>query len=847
MTARTVCAWLALVLASGTAAAVGVASPSPPHAFPPAGEGHLAPALPAELDLYLDVVVNGVDTRLIAHVRQTRVGPTAGHLLIEPDALRNIGLLAQAAALREDGWVDLRRLAGVQTRYVEATQTLHVQAADAAMIVRVFDVQHGDGRDGATGAAAASPRTPPPFGAFINHTLYAESGGRSGGNRWSGLGRSQTVSGLFEANVYGRFGTLTSTQLLNLNRNTGKSASAGNARRFRAVRLDTQWAWFDEDRLTTLTAGDFVSSSLSWSRATRLGGVQWRRNFAIRPDLITMPMLSDLSGSAAVPSTVELYVNNARRFSQEVAPGPFAITNLPLVTGAGTARLVVRDALGRETVSELPFYASNRLLAQGLADFALEAGVARRQYGTVSNDYDNRLLASAVARLGVTNAMTLEGVAQAGGRLALAGTGGVLRLGTLGAAGLAGAVSRYGVGAGSAAGVQTGSQLAAHLELEALGVKLYARHQRTLGDFNDLATISAGREATAWMRRRARPPQDMSQVSLSLPWWVTPSVNLSYTPMTDADGSRSRLVGINLGQRFWGSGWLSVSMSRDLQRNNTTAFFASLSWFLGNRVSASASRAWRDGKPATTTLELAQSEQSALGSVGWRLRSAQGHGQFPDRTQAASASYRSRFGRIEAGVEHGQTAKTVNGRLQLDGAVILAGGGVFLANRVYDAFGVVNVGAPGVQVNYENQPIGVTDARGQLLLSTLRAYERNQISIDPMTLPVDAHIPVLRQSVSPRFKSGVVVDFNVALATRTALITVRDEAGELLPVGAEAQLNDGAATVVGYDGQVWLEDVAVNNRLRVKPPGQAECVVEFTAPEVMSERLVMPDAVCRSE
>jgi len=270
MAARTVCEWLALALVltsaliSGTAAGISAATPS--AALAPAGDGRFTPALPAELDLYLDVVVNGVATRLIAHVRQTRVGPTAGHLLIEPDALRNIGLLVQAAALREDGWVDLMRLAGVASRYDEATQTLSVQAADAAMIVRVFDAQHGGGSAAATGAAAASPRTPPPFGAFINHTLYADSGGRSGGNRWSGLGRTQTVSGLFEANLYGRFGTLTSTQLLNLNRNAGQSTSP---RRFRSTRLDTQWAWFDEDQLTTLAAGDFIGSSLSWSRVGR--------------------------------------------------------------------------------------------------------------------------------------------------------------------------------------------------------------------------------------------------------------------------------------------------------------------------------------------------------------------------------------------------------------------------------------------------------------------------------------------------------------------------------------------------------------------------------------------------
>jgi len=290
---------------------------------------------------------------------------------------------------------------------------------------------------------------------------------------------------------------------------------------------------------------------------------------------------------------------------------------------------------------------------------------------------------------------------------------------------------------------------------------------------------------------------------------------------------------------------------RDLERARSTTVFASLSWFLGGRVSASTARSWRDGKASTTTASLSKSDSSALGSVGWRLNTSHGHGPTATRTQAASASYRSRIGRIEAGVEHGETSKTTNGRLQLDGAVVLAGGGVFLTNRIVDAFGIVNVGAPNVLVKYENQPIGATDAHGQLLLPGLRAYGRNQISIDPLTLPVDAHIPGVRQIARPRYKSGVVVDFGVALVPRNALITVRDETGQLLPVGAAARLNDGtddgSETIVGYDGQVWLEGVGVTNRLRVQQTGQSDCIVTFTAPETMRERLVIPDAVCRKE
>src|SRR5690606_34488127 len=104
-----------------------------------------------------------------------------------------------------------------------------------------------------------------------------------------------------------------------------------------------------------------------------------------------------------VPSTVEVFIDNTRRLQQQVPPGPFVITSLPVITGAGDARIVVRDALGRETVSHSSFFASSDLLAPGLWDFSAEAGFARRFYGTQSHSYDNRFMGSATARYGLTD------------------------------------------------------------------------------------------------------------------------------------------------------------------------------------------------------------------------------------------------------------------------------------------------------------------------------------------------------------------------------------------------------------------------------------------------------------
>jgi outer membrane usher protein len=64
--------------------------------------------------------------------------------------------------------------------------------------------------------------------------------------------------------------------------------------------------------------------------ALRMGGLQWQRDFTLRSDLVTQPM-PVVNGSAAVPSTVDIFVNNIKAFSQDVGPGPYQIVNLPVV------------------------------------------------------------------------------------------------------------------------------------------------------------------------------------------------------------------------------------------------------------------------------------------------------------------------------------------------------------------------------------------------------------------------------------------------------------------------------------------------------------------------------------
>jgi len=776
------------------------------------------------LELHLEVFLNGLSTGWIVPFKHT----PDGDFLIEMDELATIGLLAPESAdpQAQDGWLNLSSLPGVSVRYQEDDQSLHLHASDAALQTRRINARYR-GRE--VYNAEHVPPAPGEVGAYLNHSLSYTTGG-TGGAGWQ---RFQGASGLLDGHVYGRFGMVSSAHALSRARQRGQG---------RSTRLDTQWEYFDQQRLITYGAGDIVSGALAWTRPARLAGVQMRRNFAIRPDLITMPLMEDLTGSAAVPSTVEVYINNVRRLSQEIAPGPFAITDLPLLTGGGTARLVVRDALGRETVSETPFYAASNLLARGFVDFSLEAGLPRFHYGQRSNAYGHRPFGVGSVRYGVSNAFTLEGQAQAGADFRHAGVGGVWRLGTLGVVNASAAGSRYRPFAQARS--ERGRQYTLGMQAQWREVGLYANTWRSTGVFHEIASIARPDDGLPQARAAASLPRRMHQVALSLPPLARTSVNFTHTAMRETGGARTRLFGANANVRLGARSALSLALFKDMARADSLSAFISVNVFLDRRISAG-SRLDYSQHRSTLDLELSKSAADAHGSTGWRLR----HSRGPREMAGAALRHHSRIGTLDVSAERfsGAGASSTHARVQFDGALVFAGGGAFAANRIHNAFAIVNTGGiAGVPVRYENRPIGQTNARGQLLLTGLRAFEKNLISIEAMDLPLDARADVTRLTVSPNWRSGAVVDFDIRLPPRSALLTLHDEAGALLPVGAGARLNgNDEVLVVGYDGLVYLPEIADDNQLVVTRAGKPDCVFSFIVPDDGGGRVVIADAICR--
>ena len=163
----------------------------------------------------------------------------------------------------------------------------------------------------------------------------------------------------------------------------------------------------------------------------------------------------------------------------------------------------------------------------------------------------------------------------------------------------------------------------------------------------------------------------------------------------------------------------------------------------------------------------------------------------------------------------------------LTGSAVVADGGLFLGNRIEDAFAVVDAGAPGVSVQAENRLVGKTGKNGKLLLPNLHAFQKNKIAIDVNDLPLNASISEAEAFVVPREMSGVLVDFGVKQDAAGVVLVLTDAAGEFLPEGLEVTLaGSGETFVMGYDGQVYVTGAAAANTVTVKTGG-SQCQASF--------------------
>ena len=770
---------------------------------------YLPAFISAKEDLFLAVFLNDYDTQKLAAFHRF----ADGCMTIASEDLKEFNLKIPDAAMHASGGVCLEMLPGVTYRYDVDAQNIHLKVSDDARVPLEFDARR----------THPQPTTEQDWSAVFNYALFASGGSQDITTNY--YPQYQGVSATVDGHVFSHYGVFNQSF-------TANSTATELTPNF--IRLDSRWFYEDPETLVTYSAGDVISGSLNWTTSIRMGGLQVRRDFQLRPDLITQP-LPQFSGSAAVPSTVEVFANQARAFSQAVTGGPFNINNIPLATGPGTMRIVLRDATGKETVTEYAYYNATSLIAPGLFDYSVEAGFARQFYGLNSDSYDGDPIGSASFRYGVTPRITMEGHAEGGAGLANAGGGVDFGLWHYGVASFA--------FSGSEHDGAFGGQAYASFETSLWGARFMARATQALGEYQDLASVTApkcGLLIAGCASGVGAVYKRQDQVSLSVPLYFDESfINASYSDGLDYDGNASKVGTVSYSRPFyWDRSTISLNMFNDFEQKNNYGAYAAVTYSWGKYTASAIAEASNSANGAGGSFSRSLGQEP--GSYGYSVTALEG----PQPYNAASAAYRASAFQASAGII--ETGKSAQVTAQVDGAVAVLNG-VHFANHIDNSFAVVDTGIPNARVLYENNLIGETDSDGALLIPAMRAREENSIAIDPESLPVQADMPETKQVVAPGARGGLTVRFKGNVAPPSAMASFKDGKGEWLPVGSEVFVNGGeTAFPIGYDGEAYLTGLSPSNTVQIRKPDGLSCNASFDFAPGANGLVRIPGVVCLS-
>ena len=753
------------------------------------------------MPLYLEVTLNNHPTHLIASFMLLR----SKQLAIMPDELEELsirlpGLLKDHGQPVDNGLVVLDEIPDLTYDYDMSTQSIRIFLPASGLIHKSYDAS----KRAKTSADQSST------GLVLNYGLTGSLNSHETRREFNFSGASLSL----DSHLFGSWGMLDASAII------GSTALGETS----FLRLNTTWSYSDPSAVRAWRAGDIISGGLSWTRPVRLGGVQVKRNFKLRPDLITMPLPS-VSGSAAIPSTVDIYVNNIRTYSQDVDAGTFTLNNLPVISDGSTARMVVRDATGREVQTSTPFFTSANLLRSGLFDYSFEAGVARSHFGSRSNEYSEKPAASASVRYGVNDIATLEAHGEGTDGLINLGTGVALNLGMLGEVLLAGSVSHH--------DNQNAGQFFSSINTEFSGFRIMATTQRKYGNYSDLASVVD--EHLSKSARTGKAAVAIDRISLVLPKLIDgTSMNLGYIHTEYENEEDNHIFNASFSHRLTDRASFFASGFHDFSGDRNIGFYAGISISLGDKGHANLG-----ASSTSVSTSYSKTARSEPGSIGWSLRDSEG--KNPNRQ--ASLTYQGAKGKMRAGIL--QNGHSASAQVYFDGAVVLAGDEMFLSNRINDAFAVVDVGANNVEVLYQNRPVGRTNANGKLLVPGLLSNQKNKITINPRDLPVNTSIPITETTVIPADHSGVVVNFKVRTADAAALIVIKSDGGKAIPAGAEGKLvATGESFVIGYDGQAYISNLSASNKIEINLP-EGMCRASFAFKARTDQQVKIEDVICR--
>lgn len=708
--------FVAVALVTSSANAWPAEGQSPDVARPAAAAGPAKPAQDAdEVSPPLEAIIVTVDVNGVARGTVAILRDKENRLFVPLADFRSWGLEVPGdAKLRLQGaeHVSLGRVAGLKARFDEKRVALEINVGAERLPKTILDLRW----------RYKDALQPAQTSAFFNYALSVTGD--------DSFGSSQTQ---LTTEVGGRVGST-------LFYSSGTYVDQPGDRGY--IRLQTNVTYDQRDTLQRLIAGDFFTPVRELSASIPMGGLSFTKYYPMDPYFIQYPTLN-LSTTAVLPSQVEVRIDGNVVARQNVQPGPVEIANITGYAGARNVQVVVRDAFGREQAIQQPFYFTDFALKEGLQDYSYNLGFLRENYGIESNDYENPAF-SGFHRYGLTDKLTLGLRGEAREGMANLGPIGTVLLPGAGIIGAGGSVSSGGGETGYA-----GSVFYSFVAPQ-YSVNVNARHFGS-----DYRMLPFGEPS---------PIRNFASASAAYSPGNIGTISLAYT-VTEQRGLES-LGAWNFGYNvnvFGRRGILTLGYTKYDGLIDDWSGFISFRYSFSRDYSAVANVA-RAGSVKSQSISF---EKTVPVGAGLGFSVGPGRVETPTGTATLSnafAQYNGRYATLLGNYQGSSNDSVTRG---LATASIASGIGyvkdrVFVSRPLTDSFAVVKVAeVPDVPVIANGQLMGTTDARGEVVVSPILSFYDNYVSFEQRAVPLDYVFKDSGLVVSPAFRSGSYLSFDV--------------------------------------------------------------------------------------
>ncbi|WP_127959440.1 fimbria/pilus outer membrane usher protein [Serratia microhaemolytica] len=530
-----------------------------------------------------------------------------------------------------------------------------------------------------------------------------------------------------------------------------------------------------------------------------------------------------ISGIANSNARITVRQNGNIMYETYVAPGPFNINSLPQSGLSGNYDVTITEADGTERRFVVPYSSLPVMLRPGAWKYEVVTG---RYSGNITSQSRQALFAMGSGIYGLSNGVTVYGGLLGSNDYQAINLGFGISLSHFGAlsADVTHSIAKFEdetAKSGQSYRIRySKSMLASGTSIDLTALRYSTRDFYNFNEFNGKNfELTAG--AAPWSLQRRRS-SFQTQISQQLGRWG--SVSLRAT-RDDFWASEQKLTGLALGYNnsFKGVSYsVNYSIDQIKDRNGNWPENRQLSLNVSIPLSVFGYAQYLQSVYATASATRDSSGQTSYqtGISGGLLdgRASYSASQsWGNQDQATSNSfnigYQGSRGSLSTGYSHSHVAQSVN--INLSGGLVLHSGGVTLTRSLGESIAVVRVpGAAGVEVSNE-----LTDWRGYAVIPYLSDYMRNNIAIDPSSLPEGTDVAHTNTTVIPT--QGAVVAANFATRIGYQVLMTLQHGNGVVPFGAIAALADAVtgeenASIVGDAGQVYMTGLPESGTLLVK-------------------------------